>query len=96
MAIRGSKEGPFSQFHDGHPLTKSLFTSKVRDALKATGQPEQNFARHSFRISAATAAARAGIEDSVIRTLGRWSSLAYLVYIRTPREQLVAFSRALI
>ena len=96
MAICGPKEGPFFQFQDGRPLTKSLFTSKVREALKATGLPEQNFAGHSFRIGAATAAASAGIEDSTIRTLGRWSSSAYLVYIRTPREQLASFSRALI
>jgi len=98
MAIQDSKEGPFFQFQDGHPLTKSSFTSRVRDALKATGLPEQNFARHSFHIVAETTAARAGIEDSVIRTLGRWSISAYmyLVYIRTPREQLASFSRALI
>ena len=96
MAIRGSKEGPFFQFQNGHPLTKSLFTNKVREALTAIGLPEQNFAGHSFRIGAATAAASAGIEDSVIRTLGRWSSSAYLMYIRTPREQLASFSRALI
>jgi len=59
MAIRGSKEGIFFQFQDGHPLTKSLFTSKVREVIKATGLPEQNFAGHSFRIGAATAAATA-------------------------------------
>ena len=96
MAIRGSKEGPFFQFKDGRPLTKSSFTSKVREALKATGLPEQNFTGHSFRIGAATATASAGIENSVIRTLGRWSSSAYLVYIRTPREHLASFSRTLI
>ena len=74
------------------PTSKSSFTSSVREALKATGLPEQNFTGHSFRIRAATAAASAGIEDSVIRTLGRWSSSAYLVYIRTVS---FSFSRAL-
>jgi len=91
MAIRGSKEGPFFQFKDGLPLTKSSFTSRVREAFKATGLPEQNFAGHSFHIRAATAATSTVIKDSVIRTLGRWSSSAYLVYIRTPREQLASF-----
>lgn len=36
---------------------------------------------HSFRIGAATSAAKAGIEDSTIHMLGRWSSSAFLVYI---------------
>jgi len=83
------------QHLDGQPLTKGHFTAKVREALKAVGLPEDNFAGHSFRIGAATAAASVGIEDSVIRTMGRWSSSAFLVYIRTPREHLASFSRYL-
>ena len=74
----------------------ALHTSnKIRAGLQAVGLPESNFAGHSFRIGAATAAANAGIEDSVICTLGRWSSSAFLTYIRTPREQLARFSRTL-
>ena len=46
----------------------------------------------SFRIGAATAAAQAGVEDSVIQLLGRWSSAAFLAYIRTPREDLARYS----
>ena len=82
--VRGQEQGPFFQLQDGRPLTKAVFTSKVREGLRAIGLPEQNFAGHSFRIGAATTAASVGIEDSVIRTMGRWSSAAYLVYIRTP------------
>ena len=36
-----------------------------------------------------------GVEDSVIKTLGRWQSLAYLEYIRIPREQLANYSHML-
>ena len=84
MAVRGPDPGPFFRFANGSPLTKSKFTQPVRDVLQAVGLPYTQFARHSFRIGAATAAARAGIEDSVIRTLGRWNSSAFLSYIRTP------------
>ena len=95
MTIRDSTPGPFFVFKNGTPLTKSAFTARIREALQIPGFPEENFAGHSFHIGAATTAARAGIEDSVIRTMGRWSSSEFLVYIRTPREQLAAFSRSL-
>ena len=62
--------------------------ARVREALQAVGLPYDSFAGHSFRIGAATAAAKAGLEDSVIQMLGRWNSSAFLSYIRTPRETL--------
>ena len=95
MAVRGPSPGSFFKLANGLPFTKSSFTSKIRAGLQAVGLPESSFAGHSFRIGAATAAANAGIEDSVIRTLGRWSSSAFLTYIRTPREQLARFSATL-
>ena len=95
MTVRGAAAGPFFILKNRTPLTKSTFTARIREALQALGFPEENFAGHSFRIGAATAAASAGIEDSVIRTMGRWSSSAFLAYIRTPREQLATFSRSL-
>ena len=95
MATRGDKEGAIFQFHNGQPLTKAQFTQRVRSTLQAVGLPCEDFSGHSFRIGAATAAARAGIEDSMIRTLGRWSSSAYLMYIRIPSVQLARFSQSL-
>jgi hypothetical protein len=92
MARRGNQEGPFFLFKDGKPLTKASFTLRIREALQTLGLPHQDFAGHSFRIGAATAAARAGMEDSTIRMMGRWSSSAFLTYIRTPRDRLASFS----
>ena len=76
-------------------MTKSVFVAKVRQALEALGLNPEEYAGHSFRIGAATAAARAGLKDSVIQALGRWNSAAFLHYIRTPRERLAAFTREL-
>lgn len=90
--VRGSGSGPFFRFASGLPLTKQKFTSQIRQVLQAIGLPYQDFAGHSFRIGAATAAAKAGLENSVIRTLGRWNSLAFYTYIRTLHEHLAQFS----
>ena len=60
----------------------------VKEALDAAGVESGQYSGHSFRIGAATTAAARGLEDSTVRTLGRWKSLAYLEYIRIPRAQL--------
>ena len=57
---------------------------QVHSALTTVG--------HSFRIGAATAAARRGIEDSVIKILGRWESAAYQQFVKIPRDQLACYS----
>ena len=62
----------------GFPLTKSMFTQHVHDVLQAVGLTYTQFAGHRFRIGAATAAARAGIEDSVIRSYtGQMKQLSF-------------------
>ena len=52
--------------------------------------PHQIFADHSFYTGATTVAAKAGLEDSVIHTLG--NSDAFLLYMRTPKEQLAQYT----
>ena len=47
-------------------------------------------------MGAATTAAMREMQDSFIKTLGRWESSAYLVYIRTPRSALISASRSLV
>ena len=95
LAIRGSQPGPFFQFRDGHPLSRERFVTKVRGALTEAGLDASKFAGHSFRIGAATTAAARWVEDSLIKTLGRWESSAYLLYVRIPRERLAGLATVL-
>jgi hypothetical protein len=95
MVARGPGPGPFFRFEDGTPLTKPRFVEAARSCLGQVGLDPNSYAGHSFRIGAATSAARAGLEDSTIRALGRWSSTAFLTYLRTPRQQLARISERL-
>ena len=95
MVARGRGSGPFFRFENGSPLTRSKFVDKVKEALSIAGVDCTTYSGHSFRIGAATTAARRGISDATIKMLGRWKSSAYQVYIKTPREQLASYSHRL-
>ena len=92
LCTRGMATGPLFRYRDGKLLTRQRFSVAVREALSKAGLDPGKYCTHSFRIGAATTAAEKGIEDSVIKTLGRWGSLAYLQYVRLPREQLAAIT----
>ena len=95
LSARGNGPGFLFKFQDGRHLTKPRFVEAVRQALGRAGFDPKSYTGHSFRIGAATTANACGLNDSTIQMLGRWSSLAYLVYVRTPREQLASYSSVL-
>lgn len=94
LVIRGDGPGPLFLLQSGQPLTRPLLTNWLKEILTLAKVPG-NYSSHSFRIGAATVAARNGIPDHLIRLLGRWSSSAYLRYIRTPVEALASASASL-
>jgi len=94
LTLRGDAAGPLFLFRDGWPLSRALLTSWLRCILSAA-VIQGNFSSHSFRIGAATVAAKNGIPDHQIQALGRWTSSAYLLYIRTPAESLSRLSKLL-
>ena len=94
LATRGDAPGPLFLFANGQPLTRTSLTDWLRQIMTSARIPG-NFSSHSFRIGAATVAARSGIPDHLIQTMGRWSSNAYQLYIRTPADSLAALSQKL-
>ena len=91
MVVRG----PFFIFPDGSPLTGDLLNSKIRNLLVSCGVVG-DYTGHSFRIGAATTAARVGLTGHLFKTLGRWSSEAYKLYIRTSELDIAAVSSKLL
>jgi len=66
----------------GHSLGSQLDIYSQNPSLHSTlYHPCAEFIAHSFRIGAAIAAARAGVEDLVICTLGGWNGSAFHVYV---------------
>lgn len=75
----GSK--PVFHLKSRGPLTAKFFRSTLHHLLRRSGLNPSHFNTHSFRIGAATAAAKAGISSTKIMQLGRWRSSAFQGYI---------------
>ena len=83
------RDDPFFYFQSGAPLTRSIFVTHFKSALSIAGIDLAGYSGHSFRIGAATSAARRGLQDSTIIQLGRWQSAAYQRYIKPSAKSLV-------
>lgn len=86
---------PFFITFNGEALSRSVFLSSLKSLLRALGFNPDLFNGHSFRIGAATSAS-AKVEDHMIQTLGRWTSLCYTRYIRTPLDNIKQAQKAMI
>ena len=82
-------------FPDGSPFTRDLLNSKICNLLVSCGVVG-DYTGHSFRFGAATTAARVGLPVLLIKTVGRWSSDAYKLYIRTSELDIAAVSSKLL
>ena len=95
MVIRGKGPGLLFIFQKGKPRLRR-FVSDIKRALSAAGIDPKPYSGHSFRIGAATTAAKNEVEDSTIKMPGRLKSSAYQWYIKTPREKLASISKKLV
>ena len=86
-------------FRTGQPGTaRPALTTKVvgawtKSLMLAIHENPSQFGTHSYRIGGATALFAAGADCTVIRTMGRWSSDCYRLYVRACFAQTLEWSR---
>ena len=66
----------------GRPVQAQDVRILLRSTLTALGRDPTKYSTHSFRVGGATTAAQQGASDAQLRMLGRWSSSAFLSYVR--------------
>ncbi|XP_019613576.1 PREDICTED: uncharacterized protein LOC109461637 [Branchiostoma belcheri] len=82
LKLRGNCAGCLFLRSNGRPVSADLFARTLKTSLEHLGLDTHKITPHSFRIGAATWAAMQGVPDSLLRSLGRWSSDAFKHYIR--------------
>ena len=80
----------------GSPLTRHTLTLAIRQLAALAGLNSSMYSSHSFRTGAATTASAVGLPESLIKTLGRWSSNAVHTYILPPPTVLDSIPNALV
>lgn len=82
-------QSPLFSFTNGDPINRQWFMRQVSTLLAAAGYDISRYSSHSFRKGGAVSLQHSGAEDSIIRTLGRWKSDAYHLYLRHPISNTV-------
>ena len=75
------------------PLRTDQILRVTRQLMTAIGEEPAQFGTHSFRIGGATALFAAGADETVIRTMGRWSSDIHQLYVRACYERCCDWTR---
>jgi hypothetical protein len=82
LKIFRHSSGPLFVFQSGAPVMHSFVVQQLKVALAYCDLNPQQYKGHSFRIGAATEAAKLGYSENFIQQLGRWQSNAIKRYLR--------------
>ena len=74
-------------------ITKQYVHELTKRLAIAVGENPDHFGTHSYRIGGATALFACGADPTVIRTMGRWSSDIYRLYVRACFERCCDWSK---
>lgn len=82
LQVRPDFQGPFLVHLDGSLLSRFQFVTVFRKCLQGVGLQEKEFLSHSFRIGAATEAAKNGLDVEAVKRIGQWESNRFQSYVR--------------
>ena len=88
LASRASPQDPLFVTETGKVATRHWFRHHFHQILSQSGISPEQYSGQSFRIRAASSASKQGIPENIINILGRWSSPAYLTYIRNDMNNI--------
>ncbi|XP_073529688.1 uncharacterized protein [Phyllobates terribilis] len=78
----GGHSSPLLKHEDGSFLSRYQFLAVFKQCLEAGGISPKDYSGHSFRIGAATEAARRELGDELVKKIERWESIRFRSYIR--------------
>ena len=84
------QSSPLFIFNNHSFLTRSRMSTFITNTLS-----DINLNTHSFRIGGATALAAAGVSNSIIQIIGRWSSDCFLRYLRLSPPTIYKYATAM-
>ena len=83
----------FRRAGTSQPLLVDDIMLAIRNIMRLAGEDPAEYGTHSLRIGGATALFAAGADMTVIRTMGRWSSDIYQLYVRACLERCCLWSK---
>jgi hypothetical protein len=91
--VTGEDTGPHPA--ERKPLSPALVHAWTRTLMVSIGERPEQFGTHSYmyRIGGSTTLFAAGADATGIRTMDRWSSDIYRLYVRACFSQTIAWSR---
>lgn len=82
LCLRGVNSGSLFIDSNKEPISVARFRSELARVVQAANLASRGITPHSFRVGAATSAAALGIPEETIQRMGRWSSRAFMRYIK--------------
>ena len=89
LTVRPSINGSFFCHFNHEKVTRYQETVILKSGLRFLGYNENDYNTHSFRIGAATHAAKMGKSDDEIMTMGRWKSDSYKKIYKNRHNNLI-------